>query len=84
MKLWLITRTDHTDYDETNSLVIRAADEEAARAFALALDPEWAHLDPEEDDPVLLHPGLRADNIAITELTADGEPGVIVHDFIRG
>jgi hypothetical protein len=84
MKLWHITRTDETDYDETNSLVIRAETEAEARAMAFAQDPDWPVVDPEQDDPMLLYPGLREDNLVITELTAEGEPGVIVHDFMRG
>lgn len=84
MKLWLITRTDQTDYDETNSLVIRAETEDEARAIAIAPDPDYEY-DP--DEPwyrPMIHPGLDASNVIISELTAEGEPGVIVHDFIRG
>jgi hypothetical protein len=83
-KLWLITRTDKTDSDETNSLVIRAETEEEARAVAIAPDPDY-DFDPDEPEyRPTIHPGLNASNVVVAELTADGEPGVIVHDFIRG
>jgi hypothetical protein len=45
MKLWLIKRTDETDYDETH---------------------------------------VRADNITISEVTPEGEPGLIISDVLNG
>lgn len=76
MRLWLIERTDDTDYDETDAILVRAVDEGAARAMALAPHPHY----PAEQE----HEGFRPDNLKITEVTAEGEPEVIIVDFLRG
>lgn len=76
MRLWLIERTDDTDYDETNAILVRAVDEGAARVMALAPN----HRYPNERE----YEGFRPDNLKITEVTAEGEPEVIIVDFLRG
>lgn len=72
MKLYLITRTDETDWDETNALVVRAENKVHARMLALAHTGQWTWPD---------HPGLSADNIEVTRLTGDGPEGVVIEDF---
>jgi hypothetical protein len=77
MKLWLIKRTDETDYDETHAILVRAADEDAARAMALAEDTTFRTSRP-------IYYGFRADNITISEVTPEGEPGLIISDVLNG
>lgn len=78
MKLWLIERTDDTDYDETHAILVRAANEDAARAEALR------QYEGSQGVSRPAYPGFRADNISISEVTAEGEPGVIMTDFLNG
>jgi len=78
MKLWLIKRTDDTDYDETHAVLVRAADEAAARSEALRQTPDHRGV----SRPAYY--GFRADNISIAEVTPEGEPGVIMTDFLNG
>ena len=76
MKLYKIERTDSIDYDEYDALVVRAKDEQQVRDIALGLG-EF------EKDGHYLGFGI-VDNFTITEVTADGEPGVIVSSFNAG
>lgn len=83
MKLFLVTRNDDTDRDETNAVLVRAKDEAGAMALALedrvypgsGRHPEW--ITPR-------YAGLRKENLVITEVTGDGEPEVIIHDYYGG
>ena len=77
MRLWLLKRpAADVDWDETAGYVIRAESEEAARALALADATGW---NPR---------GIRAfaDSALSTcvELTAEGEPCVILEDYKAG
>jgi hypothetical protein len=71
VKLWLIKRSGGGDWDECNAIVVRAETLEDATAEALAVDD-----DP--DRPRARYDGFTADNIDITELTPEGEPGLIL------
>lgn len=71
MKLWLITRTDDTDYDETTAMLVRAEDEDAARVMATG-------------DHTADWDGFKRAPLVVTEVTPEGEPEVIIVDFLRG
>lgn len=70
MKLWLLKRTDEVDYDETDAMVVRADDEASAHALAIDGMPDWDR--------------FKRAPLDITEVTPEGEPGVIIVDFLRG
>jgi hypothetical protein len=70
VKLWLITRTDETDYDETNAMLVRAISARSAKALALAKTSDWD--------------GFRRAPLVVTEVTTEGKREVIIVDFLRG
>lgn len=74
MKLWLIKRTDigtgYSHYDETYEVLVRAEDEDTARAVATDTMPEWD--------------GFKRAPFTVTEVTTEGEPEVIIVDFLNG
>lgn len=76
MRLWRIQRTDDVDYDEYYDLVIRAetADDAVAILFKTYRRPFWRYDGFRPDPP----------NYHVTELTPDGDPGVIVRSFKAG
>lgn len=84
MNLYLITRTDRHDYDEYDSLVVRASDPEAALAMLKGKcdcdDPGQHRLWCGE------YLGFRADgsNAKVEEIPLDGEPGLILGSFNAG
>lgn len=78
MKLWLIERNDEVDYDETGAILVRAADETAARDEALRQVPDDRGVQRSA------YYGLRSDNITITEVTPEGESGFIIGSFLHG
>jgi hypothetical protein len=82
MKLWLITRTDEVDWDETNAILVRAMDKRKARSLALGRHKETGQYRSDTTYPD--HEGFRDDNLVITEVTAEGEQEVIIIDFLRG
>lgn len=80
MKLWLITRTDETDWDETNAILVRAKDKASAKRLALAKSTHGGIYNV----PQPVHDGFRTDNLSITEVTTEGKREVIIVDFLRG
>lgn len=71
MKLWLLTRIESPDYDETGGFVIRAQDEERARAIATERDRTEVWLDP--------------DQTTCVSITGKyGREGVLLRDFNAG
>lgn len=85
MKFYLITRTDETDWDETNAILVRAEDRRAARKMALIshaeAGDEWATSSIRDQ---IVHDGFRPDNLKISEVKTEGKPEVIIIDFLRG
>jgi hypothetical protein len=77
MKLWDVGVIDGGKapwgYDCSYAFIIRAETEEEARRFA-------AQQKGDEGEAVWLNPALTS----CSELTADGEPGVILRDFLCG
>jgi len=72
IKLWLLKRKD-VWYDEAAGFVIRAQREQDARVIASEYaggEGAEVWLDPEDS--------------TCTELTRDGEPGVVLEDFRAG
>jgi hypothetical protein len=82
MKLWLIERTDECDWDETCAIVVRAETADDARAHALADDGGTQF--KFQTSPYPVYVGFHEDNITVTELTPEGEPGLIIKDFLHG
>lgn len=82
MKLWLIKRTDDTDYDETHAILVRAETADDARAHALADDGGTRF--KFQTSPYPVYVGFHEDNITISEVTPEGEPGLIIRDFLNG
>lgn len=72
MKLWLLKRTDRIGYDECDGFVVRAKTETDARALA-------AEQAGDEGKDVWLSPAVTC-----TELTAKGEPGIVLSSFNAG
>lgn len=73
--IYLVTRTDDTDWDETQALVVRAtSDQDAMR---VALSSRW-------DGGVPY--GFRVDgsNLKIEQVDPDASPGLVLESFIRG
>lgn len=76
MKLWLIRPSDPTSgawdprYDKAFGFVVRAETEEQARKFAAAAAGD-------ETEDAWLSTMLST----CEELTADGDPGIVIHDF---
>lgn len=81
MKLWLIERTGGGDWDETDAIVVRAEDLAAAKAQALATEDRVNSVTGHHD---AIYRGFTADNIQITELTPEGEPGLILGSWNWG
>ncbi len=79
MKLWLVKRTDDTEqqWDIPIAFVVRAENEPRARQIASSNPDPTGYEQPESRF-------LDATFATCTELTADGEPGVILEDFKRG
>jgi hypothetical protein len=73
MKLWLLEAKGAVDYDEFDAYVIRAEDEEGARKIAAEK--------PGASGP---KKWLNPRRSICTELTADGEPGLILGSFNAG
>lgn len=80
MKLWLVHRTDSVDYDEYSSLVLRAESREAALDQLRNPNPDGSWRDEQA------YRGMCAEgsNVTIEELTAEGEPGLVIEDYLRG
>jgi hypothetical protein len=74
MKLWLVS-TDYCSYDEYDSFVIRAETELDARAIADAQPDGSGH-----------KTGFwnNTEKVTVTEITAEGEPEVILGSFNAG
>jgi len=79
MPIYRITRTDSTDYDEFNKIVVRAASESEALALVCRADPDY----PNE---IQLYRGFRVDgsNAKAEEIPATGDAAVIVASFLAG
>ena len=79
MKLWLIRPRDPTSgawdpwYDRAFGFVVRAETEEQARKFADAAAGD----EKRSREDAWLSPDLST----CEELTADGDPGIVVRDF---
>jgi hypothetical protein len=79
MAIYRITRTDSTDYDEFDRIVVRAASESEALDLVCRADPE----EPYETQ---LFRGFRIDgsNAKAEEIPATGDAAVIVESFNAG
>jgi len=44
MKLWILSRTGHVEYDQYDALVVRANDEDEARKLAEAYAGPYPHI----------------------------------------
>lgn len=77
MKLWLLQcNKDFGYYDTARGFVVRAATQDDARQLA---DQEgWDETD------AIHHPWLIPELTSCVELTAAGEPGVILADYLEG
>lgn len=102
MKLFLVERTDHRDYDEHDSAVIRAKSEEEVISKLFTLNghgqEQLAYYGEHSDDTAednLEHllksgynhyglDGFTRRHTTITELTYDGESGVVISSFNAG
>lgn len=80
MKLWLVIRTDSPDYHEPSTVVVRAeSDEDALRRVCGGPNRDPALADIRAFDEFPLQGFLRdRSNAVAVELTAEGEPGIIV------
>lgn len=78
MALYLITRTDDTDYDEYTEVVVRAGSEKEALALVCRADPS----DPRDE----LYRGFRIDgsNAQAEKIRATGDAEVIVSSYRAG
>jgi len=77
VKLYLIERNDHVDWDEYESALVRAENYNEAKKQALFTKDKthkW----------FATYPGFTESNITITELTIDGEPGHIIGNVNQG
>lgn len=72
MRIWLVDRTDETDYDETIGMVIQAETEDDARRIFT----ENAHFPGKSKGAV---PAIKVEH-----LDGSGPAGVILHDFHAG
>ena len=73
MKLWLLERGFDGTYDANCGFVIRAETEQEARALGEKQsgdEPDGCWLDPKESK--------------CSELLPDGEPGIVLTDFVAG
>lgn len=75
MKLWLVKRLDNPDYDEFCGFVVRADSEEDARQICHR-SSSWSY----EPKKVWLIPYLSS----CTQLSEEGEPGIILSDYLAG
>lgn len=82
MKLWLLQQREDVTwphpigYDYACGFVVRAATEDEARGYA----EEMAGDETRKGHPVWLDPALTD----CRELTADGEPGMVLRDAVNG
>ncbi|WP_369147078.1 hypothetical protein [Streptomyces sp. R44] len=83
MALWLVSRTDDTDYDETRAIVVRAGSEATALRIATK-----GYLGEYGDDKwwVADFRGFERDgsNLTVERLEARGPVGLILCDFKAG
>ena len=81
MRLWLLAaKRDRGGYEETRTIVVRAITEESAREFAVTLDTT---LELDDVGHLVASPYQfwRDDSASsCVELTAEGEPGVILYN----
>jgi hypothetical protein len=73
MKLWLLESKREYDYDTYDSFVVRAESEQLARLFASGNAGDEGK-----------HTWLDSEFSTCTELTIDGETGVILGSFNEG
>lgn len=81
--LYLVERTDETDYDETISIVLRACS--ADRALELAVEtksPYWT------DRIYQVYEGFESDgsNLIVTliGISTGGDEGLVIENFLHG
>jgi hypothetical protein len=75
MRLFLITRSDETDWDEYNAALVRADDAFDAARFVL--------LGENAPEGTSFH-GFTEHNIVVTPVTSAGVHGLIIADFKAG
>ncbi|WP_432157791.1 MULTISPECIES: hypothetical protein [unclassified Streptomyces] len=83
MALFLVSRTDHTDYDEYEAIVVRAGDEATALKIATNGAEEFY------DDYAFWDPDFRGfkrdgSNLTVERLENDGPAGVVIKSFRAG
>lgn len=76
MRLFLVTRSDDTDWDEYRAVLVRAAN-----VFDAA---DWVLGPNASDYPGAPYLGFTRDNIVITPVSAAGEREEIIADFKAG
>jgi hypothetical protein len=77
MKLWMVANTGKVDYDEYDSFVIRAASADDARAVVAAIfDDDW--------DKRFKKFWRTSPLVTVTEIPAQGDPGIILGSFNAG
>lgn len=82
MKLWLLKSIRGTGWDEVAAMVVRAPTEDAAREIAQKNGGDEVNPLRYRDPPV---PYWLGDEYSTCEeLTAGGEPGLIVRDMLEG
>jgi hypothetical protein len=79
MKFWMVKNTGYVGYDEFDSFVVRAASADEARELAAVFI-----CDDEYDYRKQAAFWRTSPLVTVTELTADGMPGVILGSFNAG
>jgi hypothetical protein len=74
VKLYLVTRTDEWDCDEYDAVLVRHNSAEEARQYVVTAS----------SDGRKNYLGLHEGNTAVSEVTADGEPGEVISSFRAG
>lgn len=75
MNLYKIDRTDRTDWDEYDSIVVRASSEEEALSMLKSKTSQFEEFS-----------GMKSDgsNVTIAQLTYAGKPGLVIGSFNAG
>lgn len=88
MKLYMVSRTDRSDYDQYSDVVVRAKDAEAAKQIVLTSGEFWDWDDEDGDYSGCPKPcpmsGFTDHNITVEPLPVAGAPGVVLGSFHAG
>lgn len=83
MALFLVSRTDRTDYDEYDAIVVRAGDEATALKIATNGN-QRSKMDGSYWDADFVGFQRDGSNLRVEELSSDGPEGVILKSFRAG